>query len=223
MQRKLYHGSNKIIEKPQFEFGKLHNDYGLGFYCTEKLEMAKEWGVSKDNDGFANCYVLGIENLSVLNLNDNSKYNILNWLSILLENRVFDTTSPLSYEGKSYILKNFKVDYQDFDIITGYKANDSYFSFAQDFLNGTISLRQLSNAMKLGKLGTQVVLKSKKAFENLKFTGYEIAKSSEWFEKKEMRDKNARREYFDTEKNKRQKGDIYITQIPDSEFNGEFK
>ncbi|MBQ5473037.1 MAG: DUF3990 domain-containing protein, partial [Treponema sp.] len=44
----MYHGSKSIIEKPVFGFGKVRNDYGLGFYCTEELSMAKEWGVSKD-------------------------------------------------------------------------------------------------------------------------------------------------------------------------------
>lgn len=47
MIKKIYHGSNKIIQKPVFGFGKSANDYGLGFYCTEQLDMAKEWGVSK--------------------------------------------------------------------------------------------------------------------------------------------------------------------------------
>lgn len=44
MIKTIYHGSNKIIEKPLFGFGKTYNDYGLGFYCTEVLDMAKEWG-----------------------------------------------------------------------------------------------------------------------------------------------------------------------------------
>ena len=39
---KIFHGSKKIIEKPQFGVGKIHNDYGRGFYCTESLEIAKE-------------------------------------------------------------------------------------------------------------------------------------------------------------------------------------
>ena len=47
MVRKLYHGSCDIIEKPVFGKGKRYNDYGLGFYCTDSLEMAKEWGVSQ--------------------------------------------------------------------------------------------------------------------------------------------------------------------------------
>ena len=110
------------------------------------------------------------------------------------------------------------VDYKSYDAIIGYRADDSYFSFAQDFINGTISYRQLGNALRLGKLGQQFVLKSKKAFESVKFAGYEVAESKEWFDKQYLRDKTARREYFDVERNKRQRGDIYITQIIDEEM-----
>ena len=46
------------------------------------------------------------------------------------------------------------------------------------------------------------------------------ANSNEWYSRKENRDKAARRDYFDTEKNKRLRGDIYITQIIDEEMNG---
>lgn len=38
--------------------------------------------------------------------------------------------------------------------------HDSYFSFAEDFLNNAISVSKLSKAMKLGNLGEQIVLKS---------------------------------------------------------------
>ena len=38
----LYHGSTKVIEKPSFGEGNPKNDYGLGFYCTENQELAKE-------------------------------------------------------------------------------------------------------------------------------------------------------------------------------------
>ena len=34
----LYHGSDHIIEKPEFGAGKKHNDYGRGFYCTQNIE-----------------------------------------------------------------------------------------------------------------------------------------------------------------------------------------
>lgn len=220
MIKKIYHGSDKIIEKPRFGFGKIYNDYGLGFYCTENAEMAKEWGVSKDLNGYANAYEIETDDLSVLDLTSDD-FTILHWLSVLLENRVFDVNSPLAGEAKNYLMENFQVPYKDFDIITGYRADDSHFSFAQDFINGAISLRQLGNAMKLGKLGTQFVLKSQKAFDSIRFLGYEIAENSEWFIKKESRDKAARRQYFDIEKNRRQKGDLYIVQILDEEINSD--
>jgi hypothetical protein len=216
MIRKIYHGSKNIIEKPIWGYGKTYNDYGLGFYCTYELNMAKEWGADVNRDGYANCYSIDCDGLTILDLNSED-YCTLHWLAVLLENREFDISSMLALEAKEYLLSNFKVDYENFDIIIGYRADDSYFSFAQDFINGTISYRQLGNAMHLGKLGQQFVLKSKKSFDRVVFERYEIASASEWYLKKMQRDKAARREYFDVERNKRQRGDIYITHILDEE------
>lgn len=217
MIRQLFHGSHSIIEKPQFGYGKVYNDYGLGFYCTDSLEMAKEWGVAQNRNGYANRYELDCEGLKILDLNGPS-FNILHWLAVLLENREFDVPSGLALEAKEYILNTFRVDYQSQDAIIGYRADDSYFSFAQDFINGTISYRQLNNAMHLGKLGQQFVLKSKQAFDRIQFLGYEVADHDEWYAKKMLRDRSARREYFSVERNKRQRGDLYITQILDEEM-----
>ncbi len=217
MVRKIYHGSSSIIEKPLFGYGKPYNDYGLGFYCTDSLEMAKEWGVGKDNDGYANCYEIDCDGLEILELNGED-YCILHWLAVLLKNREFDIPSGLAAEANEYLLENFSVNYESFDAIIGYRADDSYFSFAQDFINGTISYRQLNNAMHLGKLGTQFVLKSRKAFNRIRFIGIEKADKDEWYARKMMRDKTARREYFDTERNKRMRGDLYIMQIIDEEM-----
>ena len=50
----IYHGSNKIVENPTFGEGKQNNDFGLGFYCTESIDLAKEWAVSSLSDGFSN-------------------------------------------------------------------------------------------------------------------------------------------------------------------------
>lgn len=213
----LYHGSKDIIEKPIYGQGKKYNDYGLGFYCTDNIELAKEWGTSFEKSGYANRYQIDCTGLTILDLNDD-KYCILHWLAILLSNREFDTPAGLALEAKEFLKKNFMLDYKKYDIIKGYRADDSYFSFAQDFINGTISYRQLNNAMHLGKLGIQYVLKSKEAFNRIVFDGYEEADYKEWYAKKMKRDKSARREYFDVERNRRQRGDLYITQILDEEM-----
>ena len=39
----IYHGSEQIVEVPTFGKGKKNNDFGLGFYCTESDDLAKEW------------------------------------------------------------------------------------------------------------------------------------------------------------------------------------
>lgn len=217
MVKKLYHGSVKMIEKPLFGYGKPYNDYGLGFYCTDSLEMAKEWGVGKNQSGYANCYELDCDGLQILDLNA-PEYCILHWLAVLLQNREFDVPSGLALEAKEYLLTTFAVDYENYDAIIGYRADDSYFSFAQDFINGTISYRQLNNAMHLGKLGQQFVLKSKAAFDRIQFVGSEVAHSGEWYAKKMLRDQTARRDYFSVERNRRQRGDLYIIQIMDEEM-----
>ena len=218
----LYHGSKDIIEKPIYGQGKKYNDYGLGFYCTDNIELAKEWGTSFERSGYANRYQIDCTGLTILDLNDD-KYCIFLWLAFLLSNREFDTPAGLALEAKEFLKKNFMLDYKKYDIIKGYRADDSYFSFAQDFINGTISYRQLNNAMYLGKLGIQYVLKSKEAFNRIVFDGYEEAEYKEWYAKKMKRDKSARREYFDVVRNRRQRGDIYITQILDEEMSPDDK
>ena len=208
----IYHGSNHIIEKPVFGEGKPYNDYGRGFYCTEHIELAKEWACASGTKGYANHYQLNKEGLSVLHLND-SQYTILNWLAILLENRKFDIAEGLPQRARTYLLENFMVDYKKYDVIIGYRANDSYFSYASDFVNGTLSLSDLSEAMRLGKLGEQVVLKSKKAFEALTFVEAIEAPYKEYFIKYKLRDEEARANYRQIASKPTAENEIYVIDI----------
>lgn len=192
----IYHGSNKVIEKPIYHGGKAENDYGFGFYCTESLELAKEWSCSdSETSGFANKYSINTKDLKVLDLT-NSKYTILNWMAILLKHRTFDLTNEISKQAKDYLIEHFYIDVSLYDIVIGYRADDAYFSFARDFINNTISVRQLSKAMELGQLGKQVVIISQKAFNLLKFEGYEQADRLEYYAKRRSRDEKARKEYL---------------------------
>jgi len=208
----IYHGSVNVVEQPLFGEGKLFNDYGRGFYCTEHVELAKEWACSSGRDGYANHYQLDKTGLSVLNLNG-PEYNILNWLAILLENRKFNVAEGLPQRAKTYLLENFNVDYKKYDLIIGYRANDSYFSYAGDFVNGTLSLSDLSEAMRLGKLGEQVVLKSRKAFEALTFIEAIEAPREEYFAKYKLRDEEARGKYRQIASKPMAENEIYVIDI----------
>ena len=196
----LYHGSREIVRKPDLLKGKPYNDYGRGFYCTENIELAKEWACSEKNDGFVNTYELDTSKITILNLSS-GKYNILNWLALLLKHRTFNVSAPLAAQAKEYLLTNFLPDVGGADVITGYRADDSYFAFAEDFINNTISLKQLSRAMYLGNLGEQVVLVSQKAFTLIRFIGSEPVSKKEYYPKRIRRDMEAREKYSSTRHN----------------------
>lgn len=194
MEKVIYHGSRKIIERPEFGAGNPNNDYGLGFYCTENPELAKEWASSSGRDGYANAYRIELEGMSVCNLS--REHNILNWLAVLLENRTFDLTAGFAAAARDYVIANFLPDYKGYDIIIGYRADDSYFSFAKDFLNNSISLETLSEAMRLGELGEQIVMKSERAFRAVRFVDAELVRNEVYYPKKVGRDSAAREEYW---------------------------
>lgn len=187
----LYHGSSLILKRPLFGKGNQLNDYGIGFYCTETLEVAKEWACSTAQDGFVNRYSFRTDDLSILNLTDGN-YTILNWLSILLMNRKFNLSSDIATLGKEYLVSTLLPPYEDYDVIIGYRADDSYFSFASAFLNNTISLAQFERAMSLGKQGEQVVLKSEQSFFHLRFEESIPAEGTIYYPKKVTRDSEAR-------------------------------
>ena len=192
----IYHGSEKVIEVPAFGEGKKNNDFGLGFYCTESENLAKEWAVSSLRDGFSNRYTLNTEFLNILNLNS-PEYSILNWIAVLVEHRLFSLKTPIARRAKQYLIEHFGVNVNAFDVITGYRADDSYFDYAESFLNNAISVEQLARAMKLGKLGEQVVIKSKFAFSRLQFEGFNVAEKEEYYVLRKARDYEANKLYYD--------------------------
>ncbi len=99
----LYHGSERIIEMPEFGKGKEHNDFGFGFYCTENAEA---------------------------------------------------------------------------------------------FVNNALSVEQLAQAMRLGKLGEQVVIKSRYACSLLQYQRFDIAEKDIYYTLRKARDNKANQAYY---------------------------
>ena len=209
---KIYHGSAFVIEKPKLELGKKNNDYGQGFYTTPDVEMAKEWACQKKQDGYANEYELDITELKVMDL-ESAEYNILNWIAILLANRNFILKSNLSVSAKNYLLEYFLPNVNNYDIVRGYRADDSYFNYANDFINNAISVRELEEAMKLGNLGIQMQLRTEKAFKKLKFIEAIDADKNEYYHKYINRDTKAREGYRKIQGNMPLRDDLYILDI----------
>ena len=212
MKEIIYHGSEKIIEMPEYGKGALNNDYGRGFYCTRNMELAKEWACGRGSGGYANKYELDPDGLSIIDLNADP-YSILNWLAVLTRHRTYWQNGSISEEAKDYLQKNFYVDMTEYDIIMGYRADDSYFTFAQDFISNVIPLGKLKTAMHLGELGVEVVLKSRRAFESIRFQGYEEAEPEIYYAKKSERDIRARKAYRSEKSSDDLINDIYMIDI----------
>lgn len=192
----VYHGSEQIVEVPTFGKGKKNNDFGLGFYCTESDNLAKEWAVSSLRNGFSNRYTLDTEYLNILHLNS-PDYTILNWIAVLIEHRLFSIKTPVARRAKRYLIDNFGVNVNAFDLITGYRADDSYFDYAESFLNNGISVEQLARAMRLGKLREQIVIKSKFAFSRLQYEGFDVAQKDTYYVLRKARDDEANQLYLE--------------------------
>ena len=192
----LYHGSEQLVEEPTFGKGRVNNDFGLGFYCTESEALAKEWAVSSLRNGFANRYTLDTEYLNILNLNS-PDYTILNWIAVLVEHRLFSIKTPVARRAKRYLIDHFGVNVNAYDLITGYRADDSYFDYAESFLNNGVSVEQLARAMRLGKLGEQIVVKSQFAFSRLRYEGFDVAEKEKYYVLRKARDEEANRAYLE--------------------------
>lgn len=191
----IYHGSKHVVETPVFGEGRKNNDFGLGFYCTESNDLAKEWAVSSLRDGFSNRYTLDTEFLNILKLNS-PEYTILNWMAVLVEHRLFSIKTPVARRAKAYLIEHFGINVNAYDLITGYRADDSYFDFAEAFLNNGITVEQLACAMRLGKLGEQIVIKSKFAFSKIRFEGFEVAEKNSYYVLRKARDDDTNQTYL---------------------------
>ena len=212
MRKIIFHGSDHVIEKPVYGEGSLNNDYGRGFYCTENIELAKEWACGKGHNGYANKYELDMDGLRVINLNLEG-HSILNWLAVLTKYRTYWQNSSVSAEAKDYLQKNFYIDLSDYDVVIGYRADDSYFTFAQDFVSNVISLGKLKRAMYLGELGEQIVLRSEEDFVRIRYLGSEEADVDIYYPRKNARDLSARKAYRDEKPGVSDLNDIFMLDI----------
>ena len=175
--------------------------------------MAKEWACKNGTDGFVNRYTVNGEGLKTLQLSDGS-HTVLNWIAILLKHRSFSLSSPLAADAREYIIEHYAVDTSGYDLITGYRADDSYFRYAESFVENTLPLRSLNKALQLGKLGLQTVLVSPKAFDQIKFVDAIPVDKNIYYPKFVARDTKARQTYKnEIAKSRSYRDDIFVMDI----------
>jgi len=188
----LLHGSDHVIRHPKYNEGKIHNDYGRGFYCTQDFSLAGEWACKTNANGFINRYSIDIEGMKILDLCDGT-HTVLEWIAILLKNRTFRLNGNIAEDVRQYIIENFAINISKYDLVRGYRADDSYFQYAEAFVENALSVEGLAKAMALGNLGIQIALTSKKSFQRIEFQeGIPVSKE-EYYPGFVRRDDEARR------------------------------
>ena len=166
---RFYYGADRLVKKPIFNEGNPSNDYGLGFYLTENKELARLWASKDPHGGYLIEYDVDVNGLKILHLATIEDKDVLTWLSLLISHRFSKEEREENLPAIKWLESKYPFDVGDYDVIIGYRADDSYFEYSRDFVKNELSLEILKEAMRLGKLGTQFVLISKKAFGHIRY------------------------------------------------------
>lgn len=162
----LYHGSDLVLERPLFNYGRDDNDYGRGFYTTRIYNKAVSWAKNMGASGkaFVNEYSISLNSLNVINLDD---FGVLSWIAEIAAHRPIK--SDLSSEFLPKFIDRYKVNTDDADVIIGYRADDSYTDVIGAFCDGLLTCDEVQRLFYKGNLGEQYFIKSEKAFNHLSF------------------------------------------------------
>lgn len=115
---------------------------------------------TRGNKGYLHTYELNLEGLKVLDL---TKLDSLYWIAELIVNRRINTDDRETLEDDiNKFIAKYKLNTDEYDVIIGYRADGSYFTYAEDFMTGVIYKETLEHALRFDNLGLQVFIKSKK-------------------------------------------------------------
>lgn len=201
----LFHGTPDKIVVPTYGLGEKRHDYGIGFYLTDNIDLAKEWAVCRPNEknGWVHQYELGTEGLKIL---DFQEKDVLAWLAELMKHR--DAADSKRYRMlAAKFIEKYGVDVSDYDVIKGWRANASYFYIAKEFVRDNIDLEILPELLSLGGLGIQYCIKSERAYSKLqeveeKLLPVDYKEYSQKYNERDITARRKMRELVDSDANK---------------------
>ena len=115
-------------------------------------------------------YQLDLDGLNILDLNERG---VLAWIAEVVSNR--GTNQEAASIVGERLVELYVPNHDGYDIIKGYRADDSYTQVVEAFLLNQINIFEVEHLFYKGSLGNQIFLKSKKAFEHIKWLeSYEV-------------------------------------------------
>lgn len=170
----IYHGSKVVVTKPIIKGSNSTNDYGPSFYMTIDLDAAKSWACKNNTLGIVNEYRIDnkkFDKLKVLDLTNKTKYNVLNWLAILMHFRELNPSFIKQNKMVLDWLEKYYINVDEYDVVIGFRADDSYFRFPINFISNNLSYNDLEDVFLSGNLGVQYAFMSGRAIRSLIYNG----------------------------------------------------
>ena len=90
-------------------------------------------------------------------------------MAILMHFRQLDTSFIKNNELTLNWLKKYYIDVNEYDVIIGFRADDSYFRFPLRFISNDLAFEDLEDVFLSGELGVQYAFMSQRAIKMLKF------------------------------------------------------
>jgi hypothetical protein len=160
----LYHGSNVVVDKVEFEKCRPYKDFGRGFYLTDIKSqaemMAKRTARIHGGSAHVSAFEFDEERGEFLNV---LRFDVPNreWAMFVLNNR--------SREFKDFGDKLCNQD-NKYDIVIGPVANDDIAYLFRTFTNGLIDIDTLVKGLEYKKLTKQFSFHTEKSLTCLKFS-----------------------------------------------------
>ena len=152
----LYHGSTRVVRKPNVKRGRKRTDFGQGFYLTTDFEQARRWALLKQQREISTKAVVSVFEFDETILN-NSSYNVL-------------TYNGPTEEWLNFVVKNRKTGTaHNYDYVMGPVANDQLYATIAMYERGSLTVEAAIVQLKSHVLFNQLSCHTDKAVANIKF------------------------------------------------------
>lgn len=155
----IYHGSTKLVEKPEIRVSDTFLDFGTGFYTTTSYAQAERWARIKMRRldrkiGYISIYEFNFDSAMHKTIVKRFKSADMAWLTFVVENR----------RGES--LK------ETADMHIGPVADDNVYRSIRLFETGVLDADETVKRLKTELLHDQWTFHSDKILAFLKFIGF---------------------------------------------------
>ncbi len=143
----IYHASGETVEFPEVRIAKFTKDLSWGFYCTKDIEQAKKWATRHHRDEPI---------INIYNYTENQELKMLKF-------------EEMNEEWLEFVVKCRNGETHSYDIVEGPMADDTIWTFLQDYLDGDITKEAFWELAKFKYPTHQISFHTLRALQTISF------------------------------------------------------